>query len=719
MIIIDNESILGVTHKTESKMKDGCTPILFMEDFVNKVLPTIEKENKRTYPYEVKLPKSNDAMLKGDFTPAQVLTIKEPIKGYKGLPIWSGDSTNGVRIRSGYKNGDSRYVNDFVMGQRNIHSMLGGSTGQGKSVTLNAIIWAMTLEYAPWELHLYLSDPKIVEFKPIATTYKMPHVRMVAATEDVDYFISMLEELENEMKTRQQVFAAAGKLYKTEIKDIAKFRRITGLTLPQIFIIADEFQAGLENANNKQKGILEALYDSFGRLGRAAGVHMILASQEIGSAIPAKLFKNVTGRMAVGCFGDVSTKILGNDAAKNNMNKPGRLIQNDNSDAADSKHFNVLIRVPYMEGTISAELAKSTVEAARAIGYKPELDFYDEKDVMDETAFRRFMENPALDKNSIYLGEVSSVCKDDVKAFRLQLTGKDIENICCISSETNTLKRFHKMVMYNIGRMKCSNLVFNANTSFDEDDFEYLEPLRYEDGKSFSDSKFFSDVAMMINCRNLMLEIDKEAFRSPKQSLFEQDGFEEMYNAVIKKINCKQSQLAKTRAALVYWNLTKMESYKRMFGLNTMTVQVASEARCNVMGTILTMYEKYGLGMSKTESSNLPRYFCWVYGLDRIIGLGRDHRSQCETEFVKLLQDAATANVRFICSTSKFEDLGSPDNFRWYLLDNIASNIPNRLKCSDDYPATKAAVLAVLYDTINKMKPIVKFKKMLFDGEPL
>ena len=293
----------------------------FLEDgFIRKSFPKLEKMYNRVYPYDVKIPKSIVKLREGDFTPAKIIRITEPIKG-SFSNIWFGDASDGVFLRCGYRDGDSRYICNQKLDDSDIHMVLGGSTGQGKSVTLNSIIYGMCLEYAPWEITLTLCDAKIVEFKSYALQTPMPHIKNIAATGDADYLISVLQNLDKEMMILNSAFTKAG------VKNIKDFRKQTGLCLPQNIIVMDEFQTMFKFAG-KKASLIEKILDDFARLGRNTGYHLLLASQEIGSEITPQTLGNIKVRAAVGCAAAVSEKILGNDAAKNNFGKKGRLLFN-------------------------------------------------------------------------------------------------------------------------------------------------------------------------------------------------------------------------------------------------------------------------------------------------------------------------------------------------------------------------------------------------------
>ena len=119
-----------------------------IEKFFTKSLSKMLEQEKVKYPRQVNIPPPIYSMLQGNVVPARTFTIEKPIEGPYG-PMWFGDSGQDVRLVTGYKNGDSRFIGDYRIGDTNPHGILAGSTGQGKSVTLNAYIYGMCYMYAP------------------------------------------------------------------------------------------------------------------------------------------------------------------------------------------------------------------------------------------------------------------------------------------------------------------------------------------------------------------------------------------------------------------------------------------------------------------------------------------------------------------------------------------------------------------------------------------
>ena len=111
--------------------------------------------------------------------------------------------------------------------------------------------------------------------------------------------------------------------------------------------------------------------------------------------------------------------------------------------------------------------------------------------------------------------------------------------------------------------------------------------------------------------------------------------------------------------------------------------------------------------------------YCWLLGVTKLNGLGRDSKTQNVNAMKKLFMDCSEVNVRFIWFASTMEDVTElAKGTRWFILDGAPSNDLNKIKAADEYPAQVSSVLAVLFDTQAKVgEKCLKFKKMIFDGE--
>ena len=685
----------------------------FLEDgFISKAFPKIEQLYNRQYPYDVKLPKSIDEMLKGDFNPSRIIRVTEPIKGpYSN--IWFGDSSNGVFLRAGYKDGDSRYICNQKLDDNDIHAVLGGSTGQGKSVTLNAIIFGFCMEYAPWEVTLTLCDAKIVEFKSYALQTPMPHIKNIAATGDADYLISVLSHLDKEMMRLNNVFTVAG------VKNIKDFRKKTGLCLPQNIIVIDEFQTMFKFAG-KKANVIEAILDDFARLGRNTGYHLFLASQEIGSEISQNTLGNIKVRAAVGCTSNVSEKILGNDAAKNNYGKKGRLLINVNSDQK-KKEDNVLIRVPYMPDDQRLLLGNALIEKGKTIGYANYLSFYDEEDKVEESQFIDYLKKWRLDNNSIILGEPSFVMEGEEKLVRLSLTRKDIENICVLTIGNNNLRRYFQMLkknmeIHNDGAM---HLVLSADAFFAEE-CEASSLANLVKPSFFAESKVFENDILnlaftMIARRKLCVEVDKIVFDGKNRY---NEEFNEIFYSKFEKGGKYDTDLNKQRFYVADNLLKTSKEFVELYNTDNYTGEDLNNYTFKQAAVVVETFDTYNSINTKLEIDRMPPIYTWVLGANKIMGLGRDSKMKYVNKLKKALQDCTEVNIRFIIFTTTMEDIDDLRNgIRWFLIDAVPDREIARIKAQDYYPEKVSGISCVLYDTLVAEDKCVKFKKMVLDGE--
>lgn len=712
MYKISNRDISINHNLIVNAISSGKTAALFEEDFIKKSFPVIERDLDIKYPYEIKLPKTINDMLKGDFSPSRVIKIDGPIKG-PWSNIWFGNSKKGIFLHgAGYVNGDSRYICTQKLDDADIHMILAGATGQGKSATLNAIIIGICMEYAPWEVNLTMCDAKIVEFKTYALKIPMPHIRSVAATGDADYLISVLSNLVHEMNQMNSVFTVAG------VKNIKGFREITGLTIPQNIIIIDEFQTMFKYAK-KRSGEILGLLDSFARLGRNTGYHLILASQELGSDIPKSMLGNIKVRGALGCFADVSTQILGNDGAAANYGTKGRLIINNQPSMENNKSLNTTVRVPFIDDKPLLDVGKYIIQVGNKFKLDHNMSFYDEQALIYEQDYKDYLSQFNLSKNSLYFGEPSFVMSGE-QCVHIDFSGNDVENLLVLVNNATHLKRYFKMLKYNIELVKkqgITNIVLLADNIFSS-----CNPRSLVDSKSFYfeeksfESKFFSIATGLVNRRRLCIAVDKSVFDLLQYNKTTDETFYQLYNAG----SSMDTELFRSRCFYAIYLLENDESFSKAFKLDTLSGQKKFEQEKIILKMCLDMFDNYGCKDSKLTYDNLPMIYFWVLGLSKVLGIGRDSKSQKVTAFKKVLQDCSDVNIRFLMFTTTMEDMTDLiSGIRYYLLDDVPSRELSKIKCGDDYPEQKSGGLGVFYDSMSNEpnSKCKKFKKMFLEGE--
>ncbi|WP_238173946.1 FtsK/SpoIIIE domain-containing protein [Kribbella kalugense] len=190
----------------------------------------------------------------------------QPVKDEIGAVIGYDDRTPAlVRLRSG---------NPALP-----HVLVGGAVGQGKSNLLLVLIHGLAARYAPADLEMYLLDFKHgVEFSALGPGPERPHwlpqVRVLGVHSDRAFGLAVLRHLSDELARRSEIFKSHG-----NVADIAELAPGPDRP-PRILVVLDEFQVLLEDDDelaDEAAKLLERLV----RLGRAYGVHVVLATQTI------------------------------------------------------------------------------------------------------------------------------------------------------------------------------------------------------------------------------------------------------------------------------------------------------------------------------------------------------------------------------------------------------------------------------------------------------
>lgn len=141
------------------------------------------------------------------------------------------------------------------------HVLVCGGTGSGKSVAINSILAQLTAKASPARLQIYAVDPKRVE---LAQWRRLPHLAAPVAT-DHTTALQVLEQAEKEMNRRFTLLDRAGYRSADQMPDMGR-----------VLVIVDEFASLADKAGRAQ--LLRPLRE-IARMGRAAGVHLILSTQ--------------------------------------------------------------------------------------------------------------------------------------------------------------------------------------------------------------------------------------------------------------------------------------------------------------------------------------------------------------------------------------------------------------------------------------------------------
>lgn len=178
------------------------------------------------------------------------------------------------------------------------HLLIAGQTGSGKSAMMNTLLTSLLYRCSPSELKLILVDPKQVEFTPYSD---IPHLLTPVITEP-EKCISALKWAVAEMERRLKTFAGVSK------RNIAEYNLIAGdEKMPYIVVVIDELADLMMMAARD----VEALIVRIAQKARAAGIHLVLATQRPSVDVITGLIKaNVPARIAFTTASQVDSRTI-------------------------------------------------------------------------------------------------------------------------------------------------------------------------------------------------------------------------------------------------------------------------------------------------------------------------------------------------------------------------------------------------------------------------
>ncbi|CAG5912674.1 DNA translocase, cell division protein [Streptococcus pneumoniae] len=175
------------------------------------------------------------------------------------------------------------------------HLLVAGSTGSGKSVAVNGIIASILMKARPDQVKFMMVDPKMVE---LSVYNDIPHLLIPVVT-NPRKASKALQKVVDEMENRYELFAKVGVRniagFNAKVEEINSQSEYKQIPLPFIVVIVDEL-ADLMMVASKE---VEDAIIRLGQKARAAGIHMILATQRPSVDVISGLIKaNVPSRVA-------------------------------------------------------------------------------------------------------------------------------------------------------------------------------------------------------------------------------------------------------------------------------------------------------------------------------------------------------------------------------------------------------------------------------------
>jgi len=182
------------------------------------------------------------------------------------------------------------------------HMLIAGTTGSGKSVCMNSIIISLLYKAGPEDVKLIMVDPKMVE---LANYNGIPHL-MIPVVTDPKKAAGSLQWAVVEMMRRYKSMSDVG------VRDLESYNSIIeaegeGDKLPQLVIIIDEL-ADLMLVAAKE---VEDSICRIAQMGRAAGIHLVIATQRPSADVITGLMKaNIPSRIAFSVASAMESRII-------------------------------------------------------------------------------------------------------------------------------------------------------------------------------------------------------------------------------------------------------------------------------------------------------------------------------------------------------------------------------------------------------------------------
>ena len=181
------------------------------------------------------------------------------------------------------------------------HMLIAGTTGSGKSVCLNSLLLSLLYKSTPEQVRLIMIDPKMVE---LGIYNGIPHLYVPVVT-DPKKAAGALQWAVVEMLKRYRLFSEAG------VRDLAGYnahqKKLGGETMPQVVIVVDEL-ADLMLVASKD---VEESICRVAQMGRAAGMHLIIATQRPSADVITGLMKaNIPSRIAFAVSSAMESRII-------------------------------------------------------------------------------------------------------------------------------------------------------------------------------------------------------------------------------------------------------------------------------------------------------------------------------------------------------------------------------------------------------------------------
>lgn len=710
----------------------GTPSIIFFDDFVKSLIPFYKKGNM---PDEIRIAKDEDALLAGDYEPEHLINIKDNIDllEYKGLPMWHNQSNDelslhGLGLIEGNKSSPSR----FTLYDTNPHGNIGGATGHGKSVLANSLIISASLVHPPWLVQFYLSDPKITEMKPYATSeFRLPHVDAVAATEDPEYAISVLEFVLAKMDKRASIFD------RVRVKNIDGFNKaqvglteeqkaagMQGLQMPMMVVVLDELKAMLQTAGRRAAHV-DKLIQAFVAKARFAGGRCIMLSQGVVTELDPATLKNVNIRVALGCTPGESEKLIGNPGAAVNLGTMGKITFNSSPEKTLKQ--NIYLTTPFLPDKAN----KNTNNIYDVFKYQQEvwekltypgarispLSFFDQTSVLTKQEFETEITGK-VSTERLFLGEPVYINKSEYKMASVSLEPFDNYS----DNLANNILFLSPMGRHRLNFLATLLLNFEHLRKVRDIDLRIYSPLRqtneqiktlgyavdgYTESGDVADA--FARIISQTYMKILVVKTDEMVFGG-------QDPTENpMYETIIKDIERDMGRVSAVMKRRIRAFLSQLQDLRsqQIFGLSgPLDARGKNKAEyLNYATYLIYFYQDFNCTSSQLTAANTPIDIRVFFNFDLLAGTEVKTNRNMDL-WMNIVKLAPVYGVHFVIISNMLPNCGGSlnGNFNKIVFYQPTTNAVSQQKLTDDYPSSTLDIVYIYADKTRTSNKCVKVK---------
>ena len=206
------------------------------------------------------------------------------------------------------------------------HVLIAGTTGSGKSVCVNSMIMSILMRATPDEVRFIMIDPTRVEFMPYSG---IPHLYVPVVTEPKEASSALswaVAEMERRLKVMSKAGAREIKQYNAKAEEGAVDSDGNTVTsMPYIVIVIDELADLMMNVGKE----VEFSISRLAQLARAAGIHLIIATQRPSTNVVTGLIKaNITSRIALSVASGIDSRVILDATGAENLIGHGDMLFN-------------------------------------------------------------------------------------------------------------------------------------------------------------------------------------------------------------------------------------------------------------------------------------------------------------------------------------------------------------------------------------------------------